>query len=42
MINLTTRVILRGKYEQNCVYNDEDLDGKAREWVREHAFKKRA
>ena len=30
----------RGKYERHCVYHDEDLNQKAREWVREHAFKK--
>ena len=29
-----------GNYERHCVYHDEDLNQKAREWVREHAFKK--
>ena len=30
----------QGKYERHCIYHDEDLNQKAREWVREHAFKK--
>ena len=30
----------QGKYERHCVYHDEDLNRKAREWVRENAFKK--
>ena len=32
----------QGKYERHCVYHDEDLNRKAREWVRENAFKKGA
>ena len=30
----------RGKYERHCIYHDEDLNKKARELVRENAFKK--
>lgn len=30
----------RGKYERHCIYHDEDINQKAREWVRENAFKK--
>ena len=44
MTSLTTKDYLseskQGKYERHCVYHDEDLNRKAREWVRENAFKK--
>ena len=30
----------QGKYERHCIYHDEDLNQEAREWIREHAFKK--
>ena len=29
---------LQGKYERQCVHNSEDVNHKAAEWVREHAF----
>ena len=32
----------QGKYDRHCIYRDEDLNQKAREWVRENAFKKGA
>ena len=30
----------QGKYERHCVYHNEDVNKKAREWVRENGFKK--
>ena len=36
--NLTP--LKQGKYEQHCVYHDEELNRKSAEWVRAHAFVK--
>ena len=32
----------RGKYDRHCIYHDEDMNQKAREWVRVNALKKGA
>ena len=32
----------QGKYDKHCIYDDEDLNQKAHEWIRENAFKKGA
>ena len=31
---------LQGKYERHCVHHNEQLNHKAAEWVRQHAFVK--